>query len=245
MSKRKLDEEKVDSVDEEVDQDVSEGSGKKRKREQVEEGVNKGDRKELKKGIVYISRPPPFMKPEKVKFLLGQYGRITNLYLAPESDNVRARRKKNGGSSKIKYTDGWVEFEDRRVARQVAESLNGQQVGGKRRNFHHSDLWTMKYLKGFKWTHLSERNAYEKQTKSSRLRAEISHAKRENEHYLEKLIQEKQIRAMVERKSDKKDSRVVPRKARRSFKQVESKSVGASGTSSKGGDDSWLGDVFG
>jgi hypothetical protein len=28
--------------------------------------------------------------------------------------------------------------------------------GGKKSGFYHDDLWTIKYLKGFKWTHLTE-----------------------------------------------------------------------------------------
>jgi len=31
------------------------------------------------------------------------------------------------------FTEGWVEFQDKAVAKQVAMALNGQQMGGKRR----------------------------------------------------------------------------------------------------------------
>ena len=37
-------------------------------------------------GIVYISRIPPFMKPARMKQLLGKFGEIGRLYLAPEGD---------------------------------------------------------------------------------------------------------------------------------------------------------------
>ena len=49
-----------------------------------------------------------------------------------------------------------MEFEDKRVAKQVAQMLNGQAMGGKRRSAYHYDLWCLKYLSKFKWDHLTE-----------------------------------------------------------------------------------------
>ena len=46
---------------------------------------------------------------------------------------------------------GWVEFEDKKVARAVAASRNGQPVGGKKSSYYHDDLWCMLYLPKFKW----------------------------------------------------------------------------------------------
>ena len=37
-----------------------------------------------KTGVVYLSRIPPFMKPQKVRYLLQAYGEIGRIYLAPE-----------------------------------------------------------------------------------------------------------------------------------------------------------------
>ncbi len=53
--------------------------------------------------------------------------------------------------------EGWVEFADKRDAKMVAERVNGTLVGGKKRSFYHDDMWTIKYLKGFKWRHLTEK----------------------------------------------------------------------------------------
>ena len=41
-------------------------------------------------------------------------------------------------------------------AKQVAEMLNGQPMGGKRRSAYHFDLWCIKYLPKFKWESLTE-----------------------------------------------------------------------------------------
>lgn len=60
------------------------------------------------------------------------------------------------------FTEGWVEFEDKSIAKAVAAGLNGQQIGGRRRSAYHFDLWCMKYLPKFKWDHLTEEIAYEK-----------------------------------------------------------------------------------
>ncbi len=60
---------------------------------------------------------------------------------------------KNTGKN---FSEGWVEFEDKNVAKQVAAMLNGNPMGGKRRSAYHYDLWCLKYLPKFKWDHLSE-----------------------------------------------------------------------------------------
>ncbi len=37
-----------------------------------------------RKGVVYMSRIPPYMQPQKIRHLLGEYGEIQRIYLAPE-----------------------------------------------------------------------------------------------------------------------------------------------------------------
>lgn len=36
------------------------------------------------RGVVYLSRIPPYMQPQKIRHLLGQYGEVIRIYLAPE-----------------------------------------------------------------------------------------------------------------------------------------------------------------
>lgn len=60
---------------------------------------------------------------------------------------------KNTGKN---FSEGWVEFEDKKVAKQVAAMLNNNPMGGNRRSAYHYDLWCMKYLSKFKWDHLTE-----------------------------------------------------------------------------------------
>lgn len=70
---------------------------------------------------------------------------------------MRKRRIKFGGNKKRNFTEGWVEFLDRRVAKAVAMALNSVPIGGKKKNYYHDDLWNMKYLPKFKWSHLTEK----------------------------------------------------------------------------------------
>ena len=100
---------------------------------------------------------PPYMRPQKMQHLLSQFGEVTRLYLAEEDQALARRRKKAGGNKNKCFTEGWVEFKDKKVARQVAESLNGTRIGGKKRDFYAEDLWSIKFLKHFKWAHLTEK----------------------------------------------------------------------------------------
>lgn len=77
--------------------------------------------------------------------------------LLPASDaSLKMKRKKLGGNKKERYTEGWVEFAKKSIAKRVAMSLNNTPVGGKKRGFNASDLWNMKYLSKFKWADLTE-----------------------------------------------------------------------------------------
>merc|ERR1712077_104496 len=79
-------------------------------------------------------------------------------------------------------------------------NLNNTPVGGKKRAKSHDVLWNIKYLPKFKWTHLSERLAYEKAVHQQRLRTEISQAKREADFF--KANVEKSKRLARKRKSE-------------------------------------------
>lgn len=63
------------------------------------------------------------------------------------------RRKKKaaaaaGGKKAAKYskdyTEGWVEFRDKRIAKRVAASLHNTPIGARRRSPFRYDLWNLK-----------------------------------------------------------------------------------------------------
>ena len=63
---------------------------------------------------------------------------------------MRQKRKEGGGNGSKQFSEGWIEFSDKKVAKQVAESLNNTSIGGKKGDFYHDDIWNLKYLKNFK-----------------------------------------------------------------------------------------------
>lgn len=126
-------------------------------------------------GVVYISRIPPGMRPAKVRHLMSQYGEIGKVYLQQEGTTGRCKnffhcslshgvsdakraylRKKYTATKKAHFTEGWVEFRDKKVARSVAGMLNATPIGGKKGSRWRDDVWTMKYLPKFKWHMLTE-----------------------------------------------------------------------------------------
>lgn len=126
-----------------------------------------------KAGVVYISRIPPGMRPSKVRHLMSAHGEVGRVYLQQEGllvfsplyeslimyiiDAKRAYlRRKYTSTKKPHFTEGWVEFKDKKVARSVAEMLNAQSIGGKKGTRWRDDVWTMKYLPKFKWNMLTE-----------------------------------------------------------------------------------------
>lgn len=79
------------------------------------------------------------------------------------------------------------------MARECAAKLNNKQVGGKRRNPWYYELWNIKYLKSFRWTHLNERIAYEQEIRKQKLRQDITLAKKESNFYIQNFEKSKQL----------------------------------------------------
>ena len=72
-------------------------------------------------GVCYLSRIPPFLKPNALRTLLSGYGtEVLRIYLAAETPEARAARVRAGGNKKKSWSEGWVEFEDKRRAKQAA-----------------------------------------------------------------------------------------------------------------------------
>ncbi|KAA0155557.1 hypothetical protein FNF31_06096 [Cafeteria roenbergensis] len=68
---------------------------------------------ESKRGVVYIARVPPFMKPAKVRHLLEAVGPTDRIYLVPEDDEKRRRRVKAGGNKKYLKHFGWHHLQEK------------------------------------------------------------------------------------------------------------------------------------
>lgn len=62
------------------------------------------------------------------------------------------------------------------------------------------DLWNLKYLHKFKWSHLTEKVAYERRVREQKLRVEMMQARRENANYVELVETGKKLDKIEERK---------------------------------------------
>jgi ESF2/ABP1 family protein len=196
-----------------------------------------GGSKKDKSGIIYLSRCPPFMKPLVLRSLLTPYGTVGRIFLTPESTTSRSSRLKGGGSRRKLFLDGWVEFLSKKDAKFVAENLNAQTMGGKKRGRWHDEVWNIKYLSGVKWSNLVEQIQNENKEREVRMRNEISKGKDENRRFLENVEKGKMIDGIAAKRKRQDgdgegggDEKVAARaqkekdkRPRREFKQVEVK----------------------
>jgi len=162
-----------------------------------------------KSGVVYISRIPPFMKHRKLRALLEPYGKINRIYMAEEDATARKKRVKKGGNRRRLFLEGWVEFVNKKEAKRVCELLNGRNIGGKKRSYHYDSMWTLLYLKSFKWHHLTDQIAAENASRESRMRAEISKAQRENRDFVSN-VQKAKMLDTIRSKRKNRDEGPVP-----------------------------------
>jgi ESF2/ABP1 family protein len=158
--------------------------------------------KKDKSGVIYLSRVPPFMKPTVLRSLLTPYGAVGKIFLTPEPAASRTQRLRGGGTRRKLFLDGWVEFLHKRDAKFVADNLNAQTMGGKKRGRWHDEVWNVKYLSGIKWNHLVETIQNENAERAARLRVEISRGKSENKAFLENLEMGKMIQGIETKKKE-------------------------------------------
>ncbi|CAK9090192.1 unnamed protein product [Durusdinium trenchii] len=158
-----------------------------------------------RRGVIHLASIPLVMGFQKLRHLMEQFGEVGRVYLAPEEPRKQMSRKRAGGNRKVRYTEGWVEFMDRRIAKRVAATLHGSTIGGKKRhNFFRDDMWNMRYLPGFKWHMLKEGAIYDQQVRKARLQQKISQATRENSFYLESVEKAKTRQRIAERPAKKR-----------------------------------------
>ncbi|CAB3240162.1 unnamed protein product [Arctia plantaginis] len=136
-------------------------------------------KKTKKRGIVYLSTIPPYMNVAKIREIFSEFGEIGRIYLQSTSKPGEKRKRVPN-----QFSEGWVEFQKKKVAKEVATKLNNTKIGTRKRSRYYDMIWNIKYIPRFKWIHLSERLAYERAAMKQRLRAEISQAKKEA-HYLQ------------------------------------------------------------
>ena len=115
----------------------------------------------------------------------------------------------------------------------MAASLNNTQITNYKRSSHYGDLWNLKYLPKFKWSHLTEKVAYERRVQEQKLRVEMMQARRENASYVELVETGKKLDKIEERKRKRGEDLGVqdnnkPRRIRRQNKPVDDQADSAS-----------------
>lgn len=138
------------------------------------------------RGIVYISSIPPHMNSTRLKQLLSQYNNaiIHRIYLRPAK-----------GTRTKQYIDGWIEFDDKSIAKSLVNMLNGERImSNNRRDLFYDCIWNLRYLKGFKWNHLNDKKHAEKAIQQSKLRETMKLAHNQAEEYYNKVKQANYIR---------------------------------------------------
>ena len=241
----------MDGSDEEESAAAAAASKKKKKVHKISLKKTEDFNARLRKrGVLYIARVPPRMGPAKIRTLLSEFGTVTRVYLVEEDRAARKRRRRlatgSGGAGGKRYTEGWAEFENKRDARLVGERLNTTPITNHKRSVHYGDLWNVKYLRKFKWEHLTEKVAYERRVREQKMRIELMQARRENAAYAEKVERGMVLDRIEERRrkkgkdkdkdkdngGDKKQQRPGGKKERR-FRQTSALEESASGPAKK------------
>ncbi|KAH9255612.1 hypothetical protein BASA81_006442 [Batrachochytrium salamandrivorans] len=174
-------------------------------------------------GVVFISHIPPGLTPGAIKSLLGNLNMgLTKTYIQPETDQARKRRQQFGGSSGLRYVEGWAEFSSKSKAKQIALQLNASRIGNKKQSRFYDDFWQIKYLSGFTWDMLREKTRIEKREQQLQLRAELVKANREDELFLESVGKSKKQKYLEENPPEEEDGKaeVRPQQERTLPKQL-------------------------
>uniref|UniRef100_A0A1I7S753 Activator of basal transcription 1 n=1 Tax=Bursaphelenchus xylophilus TaxID=6326 RepID=A0A1I7S753_BURXY len=135
-------------------------------------------------GVIYLASIPPRFTKRRINEYFSNFGQVGRIYLQIDRKSTKVR----------KYTEGWVEFKKKKIAKKAALMLNKQQVGGKHRSPAFDCLWTIKYLHGFKWSNLVEQLNYERNIEDQRLRIELAQARNEGKHFVEQVEKSGRIR---------------------------------------------------
>lgn len=153
-------------------------------------------------GVIYISRIPEGMTVANIREHLTDYG-VTRIYFIPD----REKRLTEFNNKKVRcYKEGWIEFENKLMAKLCEYELNGKRIGGKRNVLYREDLWTLKYLKKFKWNHLMEKLSFDKKLREQRLKADMAQSKRENNFLVKNFEKSK----MLNKKKKRMENETTP-----------------------------------
>lgn len=163
-------------------------------------------KKKRKKGIIYISNIPKHMNVTRMREILGEYAKIGRVYLQPEKLPGANDKKKKRKRLARHFTEGWVEFESKRAAKQIVELLNNKQISTRKKSQFYDYMWSMKYLPRFKWVHLTERMNYEQAVHKQRLHTEVSQARKETTFFQNNLDKSEYLKKQSKKANKSKNA---------------------------------------
>ncbi|KAL7027971.1 hypothetical protein ACKWTF_005665 [Chironomus riparius] len=165
--------------------------------------TDKKQKKTRKKGIIYIGNIPQHMNVAICREFMEPFGEVGRIFLQPDKKGMT--KKANNKKKNVTFTEGWVEFEKKRVAKWVAQHINNTPITTKKGSKFSDILWSIKYLAGFKWIHLSERLTFERAVQHQRKQMAISKARKEASFFQNNL--DKSERSGKIRKKNSKTSK--------------------------------------
>ncbi|CAK7909275.1 pre-rRNA-processing protein Esf2p [[Candida] anglica] len=191
------------------------------------------EQKKIKRtGVCYLSRIPPYMKPAKLRSILSRFGEIDRLFLKPEDTAIYQRRVKYGGNKKKNFTEGWVEYVNKKDAKLCEASMNGNIIGGKKSSYYYDDVMNIKYLSGFKWFDLTQQIAKENEIRQAKLSMESSQQQKLNKSFISNVEKSKMVKNIQQKRKARDESQGVDTESkdiemRRQFKQRKTASTRA------------------
>jgi ESF2/ABP1 family protein len=169
------------------------------------------------RGIIYLSKIPPYMSYKKIRKLFSEFGETDNIYLAPEPRINRKRRIQAGGNKRKCYVEGWIEFISKKVAKTVANNFNNATTGGKKRhNFYRDDIWSIKYLSKFTWEHLKTKIEFDTHTAEQEIRNDITNERKAGRFFAKQVEKAREIECIKKKRKTSKGEVFI-----RDFPQVK------------------------
>lgn len=144
-----------------------------------------------KYGIIYLSYVPEGLTVKVLREIMGKFGEVGRIYLEHDGEGKKLRT----------YSEGWIEFKKKRVAKFVAKSLNGTSLQyGRKHCKMNGQIWSIKYLHRFKWAHLTEQLAQDRAIKDQKRRFEMGQAKKQVDFYQKMTEKSKYLKKVKDKK---------------------------------------------
>jgi len=186
---------KVDGMKKEIGHIVDEYGPREGTNEMLESSYKIWKKKQNKKGVIYISSIPFGCTHQSLFKIFEEFGKVTNVYLEAQLDKKTGQKKMLHDHHAI-YSEAWIEFKERKVAKQVVSLLNETELPKKysrKGSAARGHIWKMKYLKGFGWHHLKEYTDTVKTLQQKKYEIKIADAQRQASYFAEQVRKAKEM----------------------------------------------------